>query len=116
MKKYLLIGGESRPIDFNFNCLEEFEEISGVNALNGLKGHVNSKNMKLLIFCGLKYGLHPEGIENDKLTFSPKTVGAWLTAETISGALAVFNAQGPPEGTEKKSEAVTEPMTANQLS
>ena len=66
------IGGEVRPLCFNFNCLEEFEEMTGINALNGLKA--NAKSMKALIFCGLKYGLHPEGCDNKDLGFDLKKI------------------------------------------
>ena len=94
------IGGEVRPLCFNFNCLEEFEEMTGVDPLNGLK--INAKNAKALIFCGLKYGKYPEGCDNSQLDFNVKKVGAWLDPQTISAAMEAFNSQGAPE--EKKTE------------
>lgn len=94
------IGGEVRPLCFNFNCLEEFEEMTGVDPLNGLK--INAKNAKALIFCGLKYGKYPEGCDDKDLDFTVKRVGAWLDPQTIAAAMEAFNSQGAPE--EKKTE------------
>lgn len=97
------IGGKSRSLCFNFNCLEEFEEMTGVDPLNGLK--INAKNAKALIFCGLKYGEHPKGVDNSQLDFDLKEVGAWLDPSTITAAMKAFNSQSVAdvEG-EKKSE------------
>jgi hypothetical protein len=101
MLKTIKIGGADRPVNFNFNCLEEFEAATGVDTLNGLK--ITAKNAKALIYYGLKYGLHEEGdIQPD---FTIKKVGAWLTQETILAAMQAFNSQGEPE--EKKSSEVT---------
>lgn len=96
------IGGQERPLSFNFNCLEEFEEVTGIDPLNGLK--INAKSAKALIFYGLKYGKYPEGCEDKDLDFNLKKVGAWLDPQTIAAAMEAFNAQGAPEE-EKKTEA-----------
>lgn len=101
MIRKITIGGQERPLCFNFNCLEEFEEMTGVDPLNGLK--INAKNAKALIFCGLKYGKFPEGCENKDLDFDLKKIGAWLDPQTITAAMEAFNSQGQPEE-EKKTE------------
>jgi hypothetical protein len=106
MQKKINIGGKVRDVDFNFNALEEFEELTGVDPLNGLK--MNVKTAKALIFCGLKYGLHPEGCDNAVLEFSLKTVGSWLDPLTIAKVLEIYNDQSQPE---KKSEELTETVT-----
>jgi hypothetical protein len=103
MIRKMNIGGQERPIDFNFNCLEEFEEMTGVDPLNGF--NANAKNMKALIFCGLKYGLYPEGCESSELDFTIKKVGSWLDPETMSAAMEAFNSQGQPKE-EKKTESI----------
>jgi hypothetical protein len=108
MSKKIYLGGKDRPLDFNFNCLEEFEEMTGIDPLNGLK--IKAKSAKALIFCGLKYGLHPEGCDNSQLDFDLKKVGSWLSAETIAAAMDAFNAQGQKEEEEKKSAAENIPV------
>lgn len=101
MVKKLTIGGLERPMCFNFNCLEEFQDMTGINALNGF-GDLNPKQARALIFCGLKYGVDPEGA--GQIDFTEKKVGSWLDAETIVDALKVFAGQtSKPE--EKKSDA-----------
>lgn len=107
MIRHLDIGGANRPIDFNFNCLEEFEEMTGTDALNGMK--VSVKNVKALIFCGLKYGLYPEGADNSKLDFDLKKVGSWLNSEVLVKAMTAFNSQGQKDGEEKKTDAQASP-------
>jgi hypothetical protein len=102
MIRKIEIGGQERPVCFNFNCLEEFEQITGSDPLNGLK--INAKNAKALIFCGLKYGAHPEGCDNSALDFTLAKVGSWLDPATVSVVMEAFNSQGAPEG-EKKTEA-----------
>lgn len=92
MVRKINIGGEDRPVDFNFNCLEEFEELTGVDPLNGLK--ITAKNVKVLLFCGLKYGKYPEGCENSALGFTIKTVGSWLKPDDLIRVLKVYNSQG----------------------
>jgi hypothetical protein len=101
MVRKINIGGEDRSLCFNFNCLEEFEEMTGVDPLNGLK--INVKNAKALIFCGLKYGKYPEGCENTTLDFNLKKVGSWLDSSVLLAAMGAFNSQGQLED-EKKTE------------
>lgn len=101
MIREINIGGAVRPLSFNFNCLEEFEEMTGVNPLNGLESNI--KTFRALLFCGLKYGLHPEGCDNSILDFNIKTVGSWLSAEDIARILQAYNSQGQPDE-EKKTE------------
>lgn len=102
MIRKMNIGGQERPIDFNFNCMEEFEEMTGVDPLNGLK--VTTKNVKALMFCGLKYGRFPEGCENKDLDFTLKTVGAWLSPHDLIKVLEAYNSQDHPPEEEKKTE------------
>jgi hypothetical protein len=96
----LNIGGEERPIDFNFNCLEEFQERTGLDPLS--KFPVSIKTVKVLIFLGLKYGLHPDGCDDKKLAFTVKTIGSWLSAEDVVNIMKAYESQG--ERPEKKSE------------
>ena len=115
MIKKFFIGGVDRPISYNFNCLEEFEERTGINPLNGL-GKISAKMMKVLIFCGLKYGMYPEGIDDKDLDFNVQKVGSWLDAAAIVKAMEIFNNQGQPEASsEKKSDTViSQTETPNQ--
>lgn len=106
MVKTIHIGGEDRPIDFNFNCLEEFEELTGMDPLNGLK--VTIKSAKVLLFCGLKYGKYPEGCESTALDFDLKRVGSWMNSQELVRVLEAFNSQGQTE--EKKTE-IAEALT-----
>jgi hypothetical protein len=100
MIKKIHIGSEDRPICFNFNCLEEFEEMTGTDPLNGLQ--VNIKTAKALIYCGLKYGIDPEGRSTDPPPFDVKTVGSWLDGHALNAAMDAFNSQDHSPETEKK--------------
>ena len=93
MIKKINIGGEERPLCFNFNCLQEFQELTGVNPFNGLT--IDPKQAKALIYCGLKYGIDEEGEKDPGFTL--KKVGSWLTSETLVKAMEVFNSQATDE-------------------
>ena len=99
--KTLNIGGEDRPISFNFNCLEQFEEMTGVDPLNGLK--LNARYTKVLIYCALKYGAHPEGCADEEVGFDLKKIGSWLDSETLVRAMQIYAGQSGVAAPEKKS-------------
>lgn len=100
MQREIEIGGKVRPINFNFNCLEEFQNLTGQNPLVGID--TDPKTTKALLFCGLKYGLHEEGCKNEELEFSIEKVGSWLSIQNIARILEIYRDQSHPD---KKKEA-----------
>lgn len=88
MIKEIEIGGEKRPICYNNNALEEFEEMTGLSVLDGLNlkkiGH-----LKALAFCGLKHGFLEKSDYKGDFPHSLQDVGRWFD---MSKTPAIFEA------------------------
>jgi hypothetical protein len=102
MIRKIKIGGEERPVEYNFNCLQEIAEITGIDTLNGLSLDGNFKLAIVFVYTGLKYGLDPEG-RGIELPFDQKKVGSWLKPPIVIKFVEAFNSQCQSE--EKKTEA-----------
>ena len=95
------IGGKERSVKFNFNALEELDEM-GFDILNGSGKLKSIKFIKSMAFVGLKYGADDTGKDPD---FTLKDVGAWLTNEHIKQFLDILNKKAS-EPSEKPGESL----------
>lgn len=115
MVKYIEIGGEKRPVCYNNNALEEFEELTGLSVMEGMDFKKIS-HIKALAYCGLKHGFFEVGDYKPGLEapFTLQHVGRWLDISTTPLIFEAFqrdtSANGEPSGevdAEKKSVGVT---------
>lgn len=72
------IGGQQRPVKYNFNAFIEFEEITGIDLTAGANEDQfkKIKNLRALVFVGLKHGARYEKQEFDHTI---EDVGGWLS-------------------------------------
>ena len=77
MVKHIEIGGASRPVRYNNNALEEFEQLTGLSVMDGLQlkkiGH-----LKALAFCGLKHGWLEEKDYKEPYPETLESIGRWF--------------------------------------
>lgn len=116
MLKYIEIGGQSRPVRYNQNALEEFEELTGLSVLEGMNIKKIS-DIKKLAFCGLKHGyLESVDYKEEKPPFTLTDVGRWFDMVNMrSVVFGVFHndtstgesAESAEVDSEKKSVGVT---------
>lgn len=111
MIKYIEIGGTKRPVRYNNNALEEFEELTGLSVMDGLK-LTKVKHLKALAYCGLKHGFLEVCDYSKDFPETLQTVGRWLDISTTPVIFEAFRNDTSGEGSqevesEKKSPGVT---------
>ena len=91
MIKYIEIGGAKRPVRYNHNALEEFEEITGLSMMDEtiIAALKKVKNQKALAFCGLKHGFLEANDYSADFPESLVTVGRWLN---VTNVYSIFDA------------------------
>lgn len=74
----ILLGGKLRPIEYNINALIDFDEITGLDIMNGVtaKDLRKLKNLRALAYVGLKHGLLAR---NEKVDITLEEVGTMLS-------------------------------------
>ena len=96
------IGGQDRPVLFNFNAYEEIEEKYGIDLLGGVdKTKIKAaKLIKSVAFVGLKYGLDETGKTNPD--FDIQQVWAWIKPDHTAKFFAILNKQADSGTKEEK--------------
>ena len=83
------IGGKERPVRYNFNAIEELQEM-GFDILNGAADLIKSlKFVRAVAYIGLKYGEDETGEKVPELSL--KQVGAMLKNDHLAQFLAILN-------------------------
>jgi len=111
MIKHIEIGGASRPVRYNNNALEEFEELTGLSVMDGLQLK-KIKHLKALAFCGLKHGWLEENDYQGTYPETLDTIGRWFDMGNTSAIFEAFHkdtsgTESPEVEAGKKSVGVT---------
>lgn len=103
------IGGKERHVEYNFNAIIEFEELTGIDLTsnNDKQLFTKVKNIRALAFCGLKHGAL---VKKEPVDFTLEDVGAWLNYSNMSDILNGYvkdsstgeDSTGEPQGEAKK--------------
>ncbi len=98
------IGGKDRPVKYNFNAIEELQDM-GFDILNGAEKLLKSlKFVRAVAYIGLKYGEDETGEKIPELSIKP--VGAILKQDHLVKFLAILNKGEKPDEEEKPGESV----------
>lgn len=107
MLKYIEIGGQKRPVRYNHNALEEFEELTGLSMLEDgiVDGLKKVKVQKALAFCGLKHGFLESTDYKGEVPFTLQDVGRWLDVTSSALIFQAYRNDTPQQGAESAEEA-----------
>lgn len=97
------IGGQERPVRYNFNAIIEFEELTGVDLSSNSDATLftKPKNLRALAFCGLKHGAKSEKKE---VEFTLEDVGGWLDAGSMASFFQVYVKDNSTDGQSESAE------------
>ena len=96
-------GGKDRPVKYNFNAIEELQDM-GFDILNGAEKLLKSlKFIRAVAYIGLKYGEDETGQKEPELNV--KQVGAILKNSHLEKFLAILN-KGDKDDPEPSGESV----------
>lgn len=105
MKNKVDIGGRQYRVEFNWNALADYCDLSGISDLSKLDnlGVISAHEMRSFIFCAIKEGERMDGRE---LEMSPVELGALLRPADIGKIMGIYSIQTTSgveqEGTKKK--------------
>lgn len=113
MVKTINLGGQPRPIYYSINALIEFEELTGIDLVQGSSESrqqlTKLKNIRALAFVGLKHGCQAQ---QNPVDFTLEDVGSWIGFNDggIANIMQAFKNDMPtPEAVEaEEQEAETE--------
>lgn len=92
MKNTVNIGGRICRVEFNWNALADYCELSGLEDISKLDNlsAITATDMRTFIFCALKEG---ERMAGRDLELSPVDVGALLRPADISEIMQIYASQ-----------------------
>ena len=92
MKNKIKIAGRTFRVEFNWNAMADYCDLSGISDLSRLDnlGVISAHEMRTFIFCAIKEGERMDGRE---LELSPVDLGALLRPDDIGRIMSIYSSQ-----------------------
>lgn len=89
MKNTVIVGGRVFRVEFNWNALADYCELSGLEDISKLDSlsTVTATDMRTFIFCAIKEG---ERMEKREFDLSPLDLGAMLRPADIAEIMKIY--------------------------